>query len=81
MLFCGGMVFINGESAIANAVPCRVLRRLADERGLPPGTPIDRKVLDLLYRWYGAGYVKVGMDAPFLDTRRYAARSARAHAR
>ena len=61
MLFCGGMVFINGESVIANATMRRVLGRLADQRALPPRTSIDRQVLEVLYRWYDAGYVKVGI--------------------
>jgi hypothetical protein len=64
MLYCGSMVFINGESVIANAALPESLRRLADERGLPPGMLIERRVLDLLYRWYGAGYIKVGIESP-----------------
>jgi len=66
MLFCGSMVFINGESVIAKAALRRVLRRLADERGLPPGMPIERRILDLLYHWYGSGYIKVGIESPNL---------------
>ena len=61
MLFCDSMVFINGESVTANATTRRALVRLADQRALPPRTPIDRRVLELLYRWYGAGYIKVGI--------------------
>jgi 50S ribosomal protein L16 3-hydroxylase len=66
MLFCGSMVFINGESVIAKTALRRVLRRLADERGLPPGMPIERRILDLLYHWYGSGYIKVGIESPNL---------------
>jgi 50S ribosomal protein L16 3-hydroxylase len=81
MLFCGSMVFINGESVFVNPPPCRVLRRLADERAVPPGMPIERRILNLLYRWYGAGYVKVGMEPPIFSPPRYATRPTRAHAR
>jgi 50S ribosomal protein L16 3-hydroxylase len=61
MLCCGSMVFINGEAVAANAIARRILSRLADDRSLPPRTPIDRQVLELLFRWYDAGYIKVGI--------------------
>jgi hypothetical protein len=38
----------------------RVLARLADERVLPPGMRLPRRLLRLLYDWYLAGWLRIG---------------------
>ena len=60
MLFRGGMIFINGESAAAGASARRTLQRLANERSLAPATRFDEGTRDLLYQWYRSGYVEIG---------------------
>ncbi|HXF17710.1 MAG TPA: cupin domain-containing protein [Burkholderiales bacterium] len=57
MLYSRATHFMNGESyTTVKAVP--VLRRLADTRRLAPlQVPIDGAAMDLLYRWYHAGYI------------------------
>jgi len=60
MLTCGSGVFINGESATADAVTIKALRALADRRRLPPCSNVDKRALTLLYAWYRAGYIQLG---------------------
>jgi 50S ribosomal protein L16 3-hydroxylase len=60
MLFSDRMVFINGESVMVDAPTRKPLRELADRRGLPPQPKINRRVRDLLYQWYRAGYIEAG---------------------
>jgi hypothetical protein len=57
MLYSRATHFMNGESyTTEKAVP--VLRRLADTRRLAPlQVPMDGAAMDLLYRWYHAGYI------------------------
>ncbi len=59
MLFRGATIFINGEAHRPGAPASRRLSRLADRRSLPPAR-LDRELLDLLYRWYRAGYLTIG---------------------
>jgi len=60
MLFRGGRVYVNGESVAASGRTRALLRRLADERGLPGGTSVTRAAAALLYTWYRAGYLEPG---------------------
>ncbi len=60
MLFSGRMVFINGESVAVAAATRRIMQQLADRRSLPARTPLDPHTLELLYRWYCAGYIEPG---------------------
>ena len=57
MLYSRATHFMNGESyTTEKAAP--VLRRLADTRRLAPlQVPVDGAAMDLLYRWYHAGYI------------------------
>jgi len=61
MLFRGRTVFINGEACEAGAPAARLLSRLADRRSLPPRSRIDRESARLLYQWYRAGYIQLGV--------------------
>ena len=60
MLFRGRIIFINGETVAAGAWNWRALRRLANERRLPPATPFDNATRKLLYQWFRAGYIEIG---------------------
>lgn len=61
MLFRHGVFFINGEACPARPRAARTLRRLADQRRLPPGAAGDRESAPLLYDWYRAGYIELGV--------------------
>jgi 50S ribosomal protein L16 3-hydroxylase len=63
MLFLGNAIFINGEAHAAGAAAARLLSRLADRRALAPQRRVDREAAGLLYQWYRAGYVTLGMNA------------------
>ena len=58
MLYGNAMLFINGEShKTAKSIPS-ALRRLADTRQLSAHmVPAQGMVIDMLYRWYRAGYI------------------------
>ena len=60
MLMSGAHVFINGESVAATAGVRRILRGLADQRCLAPGTSMPAAARALLYAWYRAGYIEAG---------------------
>lgn len=58
MLFRHGVFFVNGEACPARPRAAHTLRRLADQRRLPPGTMGDRELIDWLHQWYCAGYIE-----------------------
>jgi len=60
MLFRGTALYINGDAHLPSGSAARRLSRLADRRALPPRTRLDRESLELLYRWYRAGYIRIG---------------------
>ncbi len=60
MLYDGDHVFINGESYRAKGADARLMRRLADQRGLP-GRELRKAgaaALALLGDWHGAGWLR-----------------------
>jgi 50S ribosomal protein L16 3-hydroxylase len=61
MLFDRNSFFINGESITVDAGDARALRPLADDCALAPGSRLGPSTLALLYRWYRAGYVALGI--------------------
>jgi len=62
MLFRGGTFFINGEAHPAGTAAARLLARLADRRSLPPLSHPGRESAQLLYQWYRAGYINLGVE-------------------
>jgi 50S ribosomal protein L16 3-hydroxylase len=60
MLFRERDFFVNGERVEPPGGLRRVLARLADERVLPPGMRLPRRLLRLLYDWYLAGWLRIG---------------------
>jgi 50S ribosomal protein L16 3-hydroxylase len=58
MLFHEGTVFVNGESAQAEGDALKVLVMLADCRSLPPSFGLPEQAVQLLYQWFGAGYLQ-----------------------
>ncbi len=60
MLFAGKRFFINGEMLLASGLEGRVLKTLADKRGLLPQTDLPTPLQDLLYVWYEAGWLNPG---------------------
>jgi 50S ribosomal protein L16 3-hydroxylase len=57
MLYAGGMFFVNGDSLEdRDRGAAELLRRLANERALPPCDP-GAEAGRLLYRWYRYGYI------------------------
>lgn len=60
MLFRHGVFFVNGEACPVRRRAARALRRLADQRRLPPGAVSDRESARWLYEWYRAGYLEIG---------------------
>jgi 50S ribosomal protein L16 3-hydroxylase len=52
--------YMNGEYVEVAPQHTAALRRLADERGLPPGFPADEILLMLLHEWLRAGYLVIG---------------------
>jgi 50S ribosomal protein L16 3-hydroxylase len=63
LLFDRHAVYINGESSALAGADAAALRRLADNRALPPGLRLNAPTLALLYRWYCAGYLAPGAAA------------------
>jgi 50S ribosomal protein L16 3-hydroxylase len=61
MLVHGASVFINGESHAAHARARRVLAAFADNRELRVAGRIDGAAAQLLYDWYRAGYIELGI--------------------
>lgn len=65
MLYGDAAVFINGESHKADNTMAKPLRKLADTRRLPARQiPLRGPVVDLLYRWYRAGYIYLTRPGP-----------------
>jgi len=62
MLFHGRIFYVNGENHRASAATARLMRRLADERVLPPAADCTDEGMDLLHAWYRAGYLMPGLD-------------------
>ncbi|HET9702252.1 MAG TPA: cupin domain-containing protein [Burkholderiales bacterium] len=57
LLYTRGIFFINGDALeVGDASAEALLRRLANERELPPGEP-GAEAQALLYRWYRHGYI------------------------
>ncbi|MDB5810970.1 MAG: Cupin [Betaproteobacteria bacterium] len=61
MLTSGNRIFINGESAAIPAGAANIVRQFADNRYVPAPLRAQATVLDLLYAWYCAGYIKSGL--------------------
>ncbi|MEN3354428.1 MAG: ribosomal protein 3-hydroxylase [Betaproteobacteria bacterium] len=61
MLTSGPYIFINGESHRCDLRARRLLAKLADQRRLTPPFKADAEVQDLLYEWYRAGYIEIGV--------------------
>ena len=59
LLYDATHLFVNGEALVPPAGARITLRRLANARGLAPGT-IAPSTVDLLYRWYRDGFLHVG---------------------
>ncbi len=65
MLYGDASVFINGEPHKADSAMAKPLRKLADTRRLPARLiPLRGPVVDLLYRWYRAGYIYLTRPGP-----------------
>jgi 50S ribosomal protein L16 3-hydroxylase len=64
LLYGGRRAFINGESeSMAGALAAAVIQ-LADHRDLERGNvPADNTALEVLYRWYRDGYIRLGTGA------------------
>lgn len=64
LAYRGRDFFINGEWRAMSASAAPLLRRLADERRLPPGTltatPVDPALLAALQGWFDAGWICYG---------------------
>lgn len=61
MLMYRDKIFINGESYRLPSALRASIRRLADDRGLEPGSSMPQGALrNLLYRWYRDGYIELG---------------------
>ncbi len=61
LAYRGRTAFINGESVALVRETGAAVRRMSDERGLPPGavreTPVDSALLALLRTWFDAGWI------------------------
>jgi hypothetical protein len=57
VLFHGNSFFINGERVEVDDVALPYLVELADHRALQPGLDAPQPIIDLMYQWYGAGYL------------------------
>jgi 50S ribosomal protein L16 3-hydroxylase len=60
MLFYRSVIFMNGEDYRPGTRAFSFLSRLADRREFKPHTALDHETQQLLYRWYQAGYIKIG---------------------
>lgn len=60
MLYCTDVVFINGERVSAEHEVLEVLKRLANQRKLPPNMILPEAVLPWLKQWHAAGYLQFG---------------------
>lgn len=64
LAYRGKDFFVNGEWRAMSAREAPLLRRLADERRLPPGaltaTPVDPALLAALHGWFDAGWIRFG---------------------
>lgn len=58
MLFHAQQFFINGELVQMSPDNAGLMRQLADSRSLPAGSFADIFLVEKLYEWYQAGYVK-----------------------
>ena len=57
LLFSDQQFFLNGESESVPRLARKMIRQLADQRSLQPGTEITDEVATILYRWYTYGYL------------------------
>jgi 50S ribosomal protein L16 3-hydroxylase len=60
LLFDRRMLYMNGEAVALPRSGAAVLKKFADERALPAGTPLGKATLALLHRWHAAGYLQTG---------------------
>lgn len=60
LLFRGRRLFVNGEEVLMPSGARASLVALADKRALPAGRTPTSSLLDLLHRWYVAGYLHLG---------------------
>jgi 50S ribosomal protein L16 3-hydroxylase len=60
LLFRNRDFFVNGEWFQPSGPARAWLKRLADERALPPRTRLPRPLLRLLHGWYLAGWLRLG---------------------
>jgi len=60
MLFRRDLLFINGEAHRTGQRASASLSRLADRGETKCRTAFDQETGRLLYRWYQAGYIKIG---------------------
>ncbi|HEY0336200.1 MAG TPA: cupin domain-containing protein [Burkholderiales bacterium] len=61
VLAYGAYIFINGEAHRCDVRAHRLLAKLADQRQLTPPFNADTEVQHLLYEWYRAGYIEIGV--------------------
>ncbi len=61
LLFQNRDFFVNGERLQVSARPQACLKRLADERILPPRTRLPEPLLRILHGWYLAGWLRIGV--------------------
>lgn len=60
-LFRSGLFYVNGERAAPHRSLHATLKRLADQRSLPP-TPLGQGTCALLHDWYLAGWLHTGQN-------------------
>lgn len=63
MLFIGEQLFMNGEQVTVQGAARKVLIHLADQRVLPGPLALPEAAGDLLYDWYQAGFIRLGIRA------------------
>jgi 50S ribosomal protein L16 3-hydroxylase len=61
VLAYGDYIFVNGESHRCGLRARPLLGQLADQRQLTPPLKGDEEVQHLLYEWYRAGYIEIGV--------------------
>jgi 50S ribosomal protein L16 3-hydroxylase len=59
VLYRAKRVFVNGEGCTLARGHVAAIRRLADDRQLPPPLALDAAGFDLVYAWYRLGYLEV----------------------
>ena len=62
-LYLRGAFYINGEIQSIDRLDTNLLRKLSDQRQIPPGVTISRAAHEILYRWYADGWLHPGNSA------------------